>query len=58
MADKPKYAAEYTSEQAGKALPHDAVGPMRVAAFITGHYDDELQADVVGFVSALLTALR
>lgn len=33
----------------------DAVGPMRVARFLTGQADDEIQADVVGFVSALLT---
>jgi hypothetical protein len=32
----------------------DAVGPMRVAAFVTGGKDDVLQADVVGFVAQLL----
>ena len=32
----------------------DAVGPMRVAAFVTGGRDDELQADVVAFVDQLL----
>lgn len=32
----------------------DAVGPMRVAAFVTGDRDDALQADVVGFVAQLL----
>jgi hypothetical protein len=32
----------------------DAVGPMRVAAFVTGGRDDELQADVVAFVGQLL----
>jgi hypothetical protein len=32
----------------------DAVGPMRVAAFVTGGQDDELQADVVAFVAQLL----
>lgn len=32
----------------------DAVGPMRVAAFITGGKDEDLQADVVGFVLQLL----
>lgn len=32
----------------------DAVGPMRVAAFVTGGRDDELQADVVAFVAQLV----
>lgn len=32
----------------------DAVGPMRVAVFVTGGRDDELQADVVTFVAQLL----
>jgi hypothetical protein len=32
----------------------DAVGPMRVAAFVTGGKDDVLQADVAGFVAQLL----
>ena len=32
----------------------DAVGPMRVAAFVTGGRDDELQAEVVNFVAQLL----
>jgi hypothetical protein len=32
----------------------DAVGPMRVAAFVTGGQDDELQAEVVAFVAQLL----
>ena len=32
----------------------EAVGPMRVAAFVTGGKDDALQADVVGFVARLL----
>lgn len=32
----------------------DAVGPMRVAAFVTGGRDDALQADVVTFVAQLL----
>ncbi|MCZ2250014.1 MAG: hypothetical protein LC111_14745 [Bacteroidia bacterium] len=32
----------------------DAVGPMRVAAFVTGDKDEELQADVVGFIGQLL----
>jgi hypothetical protein len=35
-------------------LDPDMVGPRRVAAFLTGGRDDELQADVVGFVSQLL----
>ncbi len=34
------------------------VGPMRVAAFITGGPDDQLQADVVGFVNQLLSLLN
>lgn len=33
----------------------EAIGPMRVAAFVTGGRDDELQADVVAFVAQLLT---
>jgi hypothetical protein len=33
----------------------DAVGPMRVAAFVAGGNDDVLQADVVGFINQLLT---
>ena len=32
----------------------EGFGPMRVAEFITGSPDDEIQADVVGFVTALL----
>lgn len=32
----------------------DAVGPMRVAAFVTGGKNEELQADVVGFIGQLL----
>jgi hypothetical protein len=32
----------------------DAVGPMRIAVFVTGGRDDELQADVVTFVAQLL----
>ena len=32
----------------------DAVGPMRVAAFVTGGKDDVLQADVVAFIGQLL----
>jgi hypothetical protein len=35
-------------------LDPDAVGPRRVAAFLSGGRDDELQADVVGFVAQLL----
>ena len=33
---------------------HDGVGPRRVAEFIKGMPDDEIQADVVGFVRQLL----
>jgi hypothetical protein len=35
----------------------DAVGPMRVAAFVTGGKDEQLQADVVGFIGQLLATL-
>ncbi len=35
-------------------LDHDGIGPRRVAEFVQGGTDDEIQADVVGFVSALL----
>ena len=35
----------------------EAVGPRRVAEFVTGGPDDEVQADVVGFVSQLLRSL-
>jgi len=37
-------------------LDQEAVGPRRVALFLTGGPDDEIQADVVGYVSALLAA--
>ena len=33
---------------------HDGVGPRRVAEFLLGMPDDEIQADVVGFVWELL----
>ena len=33
---------------------HDGVGPRRVAEFLRGMPDDEIQADVVGFVGRLL----
>ena len=33
---------------------HDCIGPRRVAEFIKGMPDDEIQADVVGFVRQLL----
>jgi len=33
---------------------HDATGPRRVADFLQGEHDDVIQADVVGFISALL----
>ncbi len=39
-------------------LDHDGVGPRRVAEFLQGGPDDEIQADVVGFVAALLDAVR
>ncbi|MDX2022551.1 MAG: hypothetical protein SF187_20105 [Deltaproteobacteria bacterium] len=34
------------------------VGPMRVAAFSTGGPDDQIQADVVGFVNQLLALVK
>jgi hypothetical protein len=36
---------------------HDGVGPRRVAEFIVGTADDEIQADVVGFIGQLLKAV-
>jgi hypothetical protein len=36
---------------------HDGVGPRRVAEFILGTADDEIQADVVGFIGQLLKAV-
>lgn len=36
----------------------DAVGPMRVAAFVTGGKDEQLQADVVGFIGQLLAQAK
>ena len=36
----------------------ESTGPMRVAEFITGRRDDEIQADVVGLVTTLLSRLR
>ena len=49
-------------EEAAKALnvlrrdftDPESVGPRRVAEFITGGSDDDLQADVMGLVSQLL----
>lgn len=38
-------------------LDHDGAGPRRVAEFLQGGLDDEIQADVVGFVKALLADL-
>ena len=35
-------------------LDHDGIGPRRVAEFLQGGPDDEIQADAVGFVRALL----
>jgi hypothetical protein len=35
---------------------HDAVGPVRVAQFLRGTNDDDIQADVVGFVTRLVQA--
>jgi hypothetical protein len=39
-------------------LNHAAVGPRRVAEFLHGGPDEEIQADVVGFVRALLDRCR
>jgi len=39
-------------------LDHEGVGPRRVAEFLQGGPDDEIQADVVGFVRALLEACK
>jgi hypothetical protein len=39
-------------------LDHEAVGPRRVAEFLQGGPDDGIQADVVGFVAALLDAVH
>ena len=36
---------------------HDAPGPRRAAAFVTGGADDEIQADVVGLAQRLLSLL-
>jgi hypothetical protein len=35
----------------------EALGPQRAARFISGHPDDDIQADVAGHVSALLARL-
>lgn len=37
---------------------HDAVGPRRVAMFLSGGPNEEVQADVVGHVAALLAACK
>ncbi|MCX5866194.1 MAG: hypothetical protein NT009_01760, partial [Proteobacteria bacterium] len=34
---------------------HDGLGPLRVAEFLQGGPDEEIQADVVGFIRRLLT---
>jgi hypothetical protein len=39
-------------------LDHDGVGPRRVAEFLVGRRDDAIQADVVGYIEALLRLLR
>lgn len=36
----------------------DAVGPMRVASFVTGAKDEALQADVVGFIGQMIAMLK
>jgi hypothetical protein len=38
-------------------LDHNSTGPRRVAAFLVGRPDDEIQADVVGFIRQLLDQL-
>ncbi|MEW6363293.1 MAG: nucleotidyl transferase AbiEii/AbiGii toxin family protein [Acidobacteriota bacterium] len=35
-------------------LDHQAIGPRRVAEFLQGRRDQEIQADVVGFIKALI----
>ena len=35
-------------------LDPDGLGPMRAAEFITGGPDEEIQADIVGFIRQLL----
>ncbi len=39
-------------------LDHDAIGPRRVAEFLQGGPDDEIQADVTGYVQSLLDLCR
>ena len=39
-------------------LDHDTLGPRRVAEFLSSGPDDATQADVVGFVGALLAQLE
>ncbi|HEX7500655.1 MAG TPA: hypothetical protein VF524_10190 [Polyangia bacterium] len=67
MADKPKRASEYKSEQEVQRalqilhddfLDYEALGPRRVAEFLQGGPDADIQADVVGFVKALLDRCR
>ena len=38
-------------------LAHDGTGPRRVATFLVGRSDDEIQADVIGFIKRLLDQL-
>jgi len=54
--------SDYDAQRALAVLRRDfldpeMVGPRRVAAFLTGGPDEALQADVVGFVSRLLSLL-
>ena len=37
-------------------VQHNAVGPTRVALFLTGGTEDDIKADVVGQITALLVA--
>ena len=39
-------------------LNHDGVGPRRVAEFLQGTPDDEIQAEVVSFIELLLKAIE
>ncbi len=39
-------------------MGHDQAGPRDVAMFLTGDLDDDIQADVVGTIAALLDAAR
>jgi hypothetical protein len=63
MPEKPSFASEYSHENiAQKALEilrrdfsePDGVGPRRIAEFLYRAPNDEVQADVAGFIRELL----